>query len=68
MEAFILADRVLASEHMNTIQAKPKYLKKYELSSTPTPSRKRPSPTFKPYHPILLLNAPRTKHLLKSLQ
>lgn len=67
MEAFILAEKVITSEHMTPDKDRPKYLRKYDLPLTTSKPRIQTLPLRKPYHPAALVNASRTKHLLLQL-
>jgi hypothetical protein len=65
MEAFILADRVLALTH--SAPARPKYLKRYDLPPRTPSTPQRLLLPRRPLAPANLLNAPRTKDLLATL-
>jgi hypothetical protein len=67
MEAFILADRVLTKEHMSRQNARPKYLKKYDLPPHTPKNRTQTSAHRKPLTPLSSFNVPRTKDLLTGL-
>lgn len=67
MEAYILTDKVITKEHMTHKNARPKYIKKYDLTSTESKKRIRTVASRKPLAPIMFVNAPRTKDLLSQL-
>lgn len=52
---------------MVSSQEKPKYLKKYDLPPTALKPRTRTLPHRRPFLPISVVNAPRTKDLLSHL-
>ena len=67
MEAFILADRVIAQKHMETPTPRPKYLKKYDLPPHTPAVRVRTAPNRKHLKCMALINVPKVKDLLSDL-
>lgn len=65
MEAFILADRVLARTHH--VPERPKYLKRYDIPLHSSTTSHAPALPRRPLGSSHLLNTPKTKHLLKGL-
>ena len=67
MEAYILTDKVITKEHMTHQNNWPKYIKKYDLSSSEYKKRIRTVASRKALAPIMFVNAPRTKDLLSQI-